>query len=294
MESTLMVINPVSGRQRIKPLLCKVADLFCRRGFKLTVFVTSGPGDAAGFVRGHCGEAMRVVCCGGDGTLNEVFAGLMDAGARLPVGYIPTGTTNDFASSLGLSKNIGKAAEAALGDRCLDIDLGRFGGARHFSYVASFGAFTNASYKTPQWLKNALGRPSYLLYGVSSIKDIRAHGAKIIADGREIEGDFIFGSVTNSTFLGGFRPFRDGVVALDDGLFELLLVRAPRSPGELQSIFDSMLKRSYGDGQVALVQAREISFEFSEPVPWTLDGEFAGELSLVSVLALRKAARIVA
>ena len=190
-------------------------------------------------------------------------------------------------------KGIAKATIVALEGQKREIDLGCFCGCKYFSYVASFGAFTNASYKTPQWLKNFLGRPSYFLYGVSSIMDIRPYSVRVIADGVEIEGEFIFGSVSNTTFLGGFKLFPNDFVSLDDGLFELLLVRAPKSPKDMQAIVDSMLKRSYNEKQVTLINAKNISFTFTESVPWTVDGEFAGEVSEVEINNLSKAIQVV-
>ena len=292
MQSTLLIINPVSGRRKIKPLLYKVVDLLCQHGCKTTIFITTGPLEATRIVKEYSHDFDRVICCGGDGTLNEIFTGLMETKSRLPVGYIPSGTTNDFANTLTLPKSIAKAALVALEGQIIDVDLGSFCTSKYFSYVASFGAFTNASYKTPQWLKNFLGRPSYFLYGVSSIIDIRPYEARIVADEREIEGEFIFGSVTNTTFLGGFKLFPVNFVGLDDGLFELLLVRAPKSPKDMQAIVDNMLKRSYNDKQVLLMKAKKISFTFTGSVPWTVDGEFAGDVSSAVIENLNKAVQI--
>ena len=293
MQSTLFIVNPVSGRRKIKPLLYKVVDLLCQHGCKTTIFITTGPLEATRIVKEYCHDFERIICCGGDGTLNEIFTGLIEAKARLPVGYIPSGTTNDFANTLKLPKSIAKATVVALEGQKRDVDLGCFNSDKYFSYVASFGAFTNASYKTPQWLKNFLGRPSYFLYGVSSIKDIRPYSARIVADEKQIEGEFIFGSVSNAIFIGGFKPFPMSFVSLDDGQFELLLVRAPKSPKDMQAIVDNMLKRSYNDKQVTLIKATKFSFTFTESVPWTLDGEFAGDVSLANIENLNKAMQVI-
>ena len=293
MQSTLLIINPVSGRRKIKPLLYKVVDMLCKHGCKTTIFITTGPLEATRIVKEYSHDFDRIICCGGDGTLNEIFTGLVEARARLPVGYIPSGTTNDFANTLKLPKSISKAAVVALEGQMSDIDLGSFSGRKYFSYVASFGAFTNASYKTPQWLKNFLGRPSYFLYGVSSIKDIRPYSARVAADDTEIEGEFIFGSVSNATYMGGFKPFPQNFVCLDDGLFELILVRVPKSPKDMQVIVDNMIKRSYNDKQVTLIKAKKFSFTFTESVPWTVDGEFAGDVAEVEIDVLSKAIQII-
>ena len=326
-ENTLLIINPVSGRKKIKPLLYKVVDLFCKHGRKTTIFITSGPREATEIVKEHSRGCERIICCGGDGTLNEIFTGLMETKTNVPVGYIPTGTTNDFAKTHNLPRNIAKAAVAALEGHIGGIDIGIFNEGKFFSYVASFGAFTKVAYKTPQWLKNFLGRPSYFLYGVSSLKDIKPVGVKVIADGKEVQGDFIFGSVTNAVYLGGFMLFPSEFVSLNDGMFELFLIRAPKSPKDLQAITESMLKRRYilttenifqnsfkvfrreqpqvapksdflfgaqnNDKQVLVLKAKKISFSFTEPVPWTVDGEFAGEEREVVIDNINKAIKIV-
>ena len=193
----------------------KVVDLLCKFGCKTTIFFTTGPLEATRIVKEYAHDFERIICCGGDGTLNEVFTGLMESGTRLPVGYIPSGTTNDFANTLKLPKSIANATVVALEGQKRDIDIGFFNDNKYFSYVASFGAFTNASYKTPQWLKNFLGRSSYFLYGVTSIVDIQPYSLKIIADDMQFEGEFIFGSVSNATYIGGFKPFPINFVSLD-------------------------------------------------------------------------------
>ena len=291
-ENILLIINPVSGRKSIQTFLYKVVDLLCRHGCKATVYITAGPGEAANIAREYSHDFDRIVCCGGDGTLNEIFTGLIDVNTQVPVGYIPAGTTNDFARTLKLPKSITKAALVAIGGNMQDIDLGMFNGGKYFSYVASFGAFTKAAYETPQWLKNFLGRSSYLLYGVSSLKDIRTYAVSITADDKQIEGEFIFGSVSNATYLGGFMRFSKDFVSLNDGLFEVLLVRTPKTPMDMQAIVDSMLKRSYANKQVLVFKAKNISFTFSESVPWTVDGEFAGDVSEAAIENLNKAVRV--
>ena len=225
--------------------------------------------------------------------MNEIFTGLMETKTNVPVGYIPTGTTNDFANTHKLQKNIAKAAVVALGGHIREIDIGIFNERKFFSYVASFGAFTKVAYKTPQWLKNFLGRPSYFLYGVSSLKDIRPFELKLDADGKEVHGDFIFGSITNSVYLGGFMQFPNDFVSVDDGLFEVFLIRTPKNPKDLHIITENMLKRRYNDKQVLVFKAKNVSFSFTKPVPWTIDGEFAGEEREVEIGNISKAIKIV-
>ena len=292
-QNILLVINPVSGRRKIKPLLYKIIDMLCKNGCKTTIFITSQRGDAISIVKDNAIGFQKIICCGGDGTLNEVFTGLNIINAQIPVGYIPTGTTNDFANTLKLPRRFVKAAMVALHGESRSLDLGSFNEGKFFTYVASFGVFTNVAYKTPQWLKNSIGRISYYLYGASILRETRAHTVKITADNKELSGDFIFGSVTNTTVLGGFFRFLQDDVCLDDGFFEVLLIRAPKTPKDLQIIFDSILKRRYNDDRVLLFKAKSLKFSFAEAVPWTVDGEFAGEVDCARIENLHKTARII-
>jgi len=259
---------------------------------KTTIFATTGRGNATELVQQYAATHDRIICCGGDGTLNEVFSALAVMDNIIPVGYIPTGTTNDMASALGLTNNVKKAMHLALYGNVRELDLGTFNNDKYFSYVASFGAFSKAANDTPQWLKNRLGRASYFFYGISEIADIRARRVKVIADGTEITGDFVYGSVSNSTVIGGLVKFPEGSIALDDGKFEVMLIKAPKGPLGLHHIVQGLINHEYNDDTVLVFTASQITFTFEESVPWTVDGEYAGENHHVHIRNMQKKAKV--
>jgi len=292
MQNILLIVNPVSGRQKARMMLFSIVNFLSQNGCKTTVFTTNAQGHATEIVREHANSHDRIICCGGDGTLNEVFSGLATMSVQIPVGYIPTGTTNDLAHALGLSSNIKRAIYLALYGKVCDLDLGTFNDNKYFSYVASFGAFSKVAYETPQWLKNRLGRASYFFYGLSEIADIRSHRVRIVADGTEIDGDFVYGGVSNSTVIGGLVKLPEGSIRLDDGKFEVMLIRTPKDPMDLHSIIQGLVNQDYSEDSVLFFTASSVEFLFEVDVPWTVDGEFAGESRIVSIGNMHKKAKI--
>jgi len=292
MQNVLLIVNPVSGRQKARMMLFSIVNFLSHNGCKTTVFTTISQGNATELVREHASKHDRIICCGGDGTLNEVFSGLATMDIKIPVGYIPTGTTNDLAHALGLSSNVKRAIYLALYGRVCDLDLGTFNEDKYFSYVASFGAFSKVAYETPQWLKNRLGRASYFFYGLSEIADIRSHRVKIVADGTEIDGDFVYGGVSNSTVIGGLVKLPEGSIRLDDGKFEVMLIKTPKDPLDLHNIIQGLVNQDYSEDSVLFFTASRVEFTFEVDVPWTIDGEFAGESRIVSIRNLQEKAQI--
>jgi len=292
MQNVLLIINPVSGRKTARMKLYEIVDFMSRNDCKTTIFTTSRKGEATEIVKTHATEYDRIVCCGGDGTLNEVFTGLTELGIQVPVGYVPTGTTNDLANALGLTSETPKALNTAIYGEKKSLDIGAFNDTQFFSYVASFGAFTKTSYATPQWMKNVMGHTSYLVYGIADIKDIRSHKTKIITDGLEISGEFVFGSVSNSTVLGGVFKFPEDSIDFSDGKFEVLLVKTPRNPRDMQSILNAILNQEYNEDTVLFFKASFLTFIFEESTPWTIDGEFAGAMEQVTIKNLHGRAEV--
>jgi len=292
MTKILLIINPVSGRQKARSILYRVIDFLCRNNCKTTVFTTSRRGDATDIVKAHAAECDRIICCGGDGTLNEIFSGLVDAGLVIPVGYIPTGTSNDIARSLGFNHTLRELLEIALYGTEQNLDIGKFNDSLYFSYVTSFGLFTKVAYETPQWLKNSMGRASYIFYGLSEIADFRPKHAWIVADGVEIQGEFVFGSVSNSTVFGGMDIFPEGSISRDDGKFEVLLVKPVKRAKDLQAILQGMILHEYNEETVIFLTASELKFSFGEEVSWTVDGEYAGEINEVNIKNMHKSAKV--
>lgn len=291
-QNTLLIINPVAGRRKANRLLDKIVDSLSQNAYEAAVFTTTRKGEAIDIVKEHAAKSQRIICCGGDGTLNEVFTGLAMADLQIPVGYIPTGTTNDFARSLKLPKNSSKVIDAAVNGPIRQHDIGAFNQNQYFSYVASFGAFTKASYSTPQWLKNMMGHAAYVFSGILSAADIHSHTLKVIADGQEIAGDFIFGSVSNSTVIAGLVKLPEADISLNDGEFEVMLIRAPKNAKELQAVVGGILRQRYDERHVHFFKASELSFSFAESTAWTIDGEYAGTLETVGIKNLHSMAQV--
>jgi len=291
-QNVLLIVNPVSGRQKSRLLVYKIVDFLSRNGCKTTIFSTIRRGNATELVREYAASHDKIICCGGDGTLNEVFSGLAAMDISIPVGYIPTGTTNDMANALGLASNTKNAIRLTMHGKVRTLDLGTFNDDKYFSYVASFGAFSKVAYETPQWLKNRLGRASYFFYGISEIADICSHRVRIVADGREIDGDFVYGSVSNSTIIGGLVKLPEDSISLDDGKFEVMLIKTPKDPLDLHSIVQGLVNQDYDDDALMFLTASQVKFTFEGAVPWTVDGEYAGENSNVIIGNLHRKASI--
>ena len=292
MKKMLFVMNPYSGMRRANRYLADIIALFNRAGYEVTVHMTGGQGDAARVVESRAKDMDIVVCCGGDGTFNETISGLLRAGADVPVGYIPAGSTNDFASSLKLPTNIMQAALDAIEGEPVAYDVGKFGD-RYFSYVASFGAFTKASYATPQNVKNAIGHMAYLLGGISELSQIKNEHVRMEIDGQVIEDDFLFGAISNSTSLAGIVSLNPELVDMADGEFEVILVRAPRNLTEITECIQAVQAQKYSCAMITFQRARCVRIYADPQMPWTLDGEREEGHECVDAVNLHHAIRLV-
>ena len=269
----LLVINPCAGTKKVVKHTAQVIEIFNRAGYEVVVHMTAGPGDAARVVRERAAGMSLVVCAGGDGTFNETVCGILESGEKVPVGYIPCGSTNDFANSLRLPTNILTAAKQIAEGEPAKYDIGQFGD-RYFSYVASFGAFTRTSYSTPQSVKNALGHMAYILTGVQELGQIRKHHLRLELEDQVIEDDFIFGAISNSTSLGGVLTLDPKQVDMGDGKFEILLVRAPENLTEISECIMATQTLNYESCAMVTFCSAERVKVFADPeMPWTLDGE---------------------
>ena len=272
MKKMLFVMNPVAGQKKANRALPEILSLFNQAGYEVIVYMTEGPGSAARAVQTWGGQVDVIVCCGGDGTMNETVTGLLRAGIKTPVGYIPAGTTNDFASSLHLSGNVLQAARDILEGTPVPLDVGRFAD-RYFSYVASFGAFTKSSYLIPQNIKNALGHTAYVLGGISELSQIHKERIRMEIDGQVIEDDFLFGAICNSTSIGGILTLDPKHVDMGDGLFEVLLVRSARSLEEIGECIRAVQSQVYNCEMITFRTAKKVKIYANPEMPWTLDGE---------------------
>ena len=291
MRKLLFIMNPFAGQKKANKVLPEILMLFTEAGFEINISMTTGPGAAAQLAAERGGMADLVVCCGGDGTLNETIAGLLDAGLDVPVGYIPSGTTNDFASSLNLSHNPIQAAKDILEGDPVAYDICKFGD-RYFCYVASFGAFTKASYAVPQTLKNALGHTAYVLGGISELSQIRNEHVRMEIDGEVVEDDFLFGAICNSTSVGGILTLPQDQVDMGDGIFEVMLIRAPRHINEIADCILAVQNQTYNCGMITFRPARAVKILADPSMAWTLDGEKADGYREIPVENLHHAVKI--
>ena len=292
MKKILFIFNPRSGKAQIRNKLMDILDIFAKAGYELSVHVTQRTGDAMEAAAAYGDRVDLVVCSGGDGTLNETISGLMKLDHIPDLGYIPAGSTNDFASSLKISKSMVKAAEAAVFGEPYPIDIGCFCGDRHFVYIAAFGAFTEVSYLTPQDKKNVLGHQAYMLEGMKSLASIKSYEMRIECDELTLEGEFIFGMITNTMSVGGFKGLVTQDVALDDGEFEVLLIRTPKTPLDLTNIINYMFLKEEPNEYVHKFRTRSLRILSEEPIDWVLDGEFGGTRREVNIINLKKRIRI--
>ena len=292
MKKLLLIVNPCAGMKRVVRHLPDIIALFTSYGYENVVYMTAGQADATRIAAERGKDVDLVVCAGGDGTFNEVVAGMLQAGLTVPLGYIPCGSTNDFANTLKLPKSVVEAARCIMTGEAAQIDIGRFG-ERYFSYVASFGAFTKTSYSTPQSVKNALGHLAYLLEGIKDIPSIRPIHVRIETEDAVLEDDYIFGAVSNSTSVGGVLTLDPHWVDIHDGIFELLLIKSPKDLLELNECIRCLSTQDYQSNAIVFGRTHRARIICREPLDWTLDGERAADVQEVTVENLHGAIRLV-
>lgn len=276
MKKLLFVFNPFSGKAQIKNHLFEIVDTMVKADYEVTVYPTQCQGDAKEKVGREAENFDLVVCSGGDGTLDETVTGLMNCTKKVPLGYIPAGSTNDFATSLGIPKDMVEAAEIAVNGVPFSCDIGNFNGD-NFVYVAAFGLFTDVSYKTSQEWKNLLGHAAYLLEGIKSLHEIPSFLMQVEFNNCCIQDEFIYGMITNSTSVGGFKGMTGNHVKLDDGVFEVTLIKKPRNPIELNEIIASLVNLVDDTNMIYSFKTGNVKFTAKKPVAWTLDGEYGGD-----------------
>lgn len=284
MKKALIIVNPIAGKRTIQNKMFSIINMLCENGFAPTVLTTLAKNDAAKYVIDYAGEYDIVICCGGDGTLNETITGMMNISERKPIGYIPCGSTNDMANTLCLSRQPIKAVETIIRGIPTKHDIGKFGEDRFFTYIASFGIFTKSSYQTPQSMKNVLGHFAYVLQGASEIGDIHTYRVRFTFDDNDIEDDFLFASISNTISFAGLFSFPQSDVNLSDGKFELLLIKKPKNIIEFNKLITSITKGNYDhNDNLMLFHTDHIIVEPKENLVWTVDGECSGELGRVVV-----------
>jgi len=292
MKKMLFILNPCAGTKKANKILVNILDIFNRADYSVNTYITAKQKDATKAVK-RLGPGMDIiVCCGGDGTFNETITGVMESGLNIPIGYIPAGSTNDFANSLQLSIDPIDAAIQIAEGTAEALDLGQFGN-RYFSYVASFGAFTKASYATPQGTKNALGHTAYMLGGIRELAQIRKIHATVELDGEILEDDYIFGAICNGTSVGGILTLDPQQVDMGDGVFEVLLAKSPRDLGEIAECISAIQKQQYNCRMLTFRSAKQVKIHTENRLDWTLDGEKASAHRDVSIINLHHAIRLI-
>ena len=281
-KKLLFIVNPRAGRSKSRSPLFDAIAVFSQAGYLVSLHKTTAPGDAAITVAREGGDYDLVVAAGGDGTLNEVISGLMKLEHRPLLGYLPQGSTNDFAASLQISGNPVMAAMSIVRNVPCQLDIGQWN-ERCFVYVASFGAFTKSSYSASQAAKNALGHFAYILEGMKDLNTLRPYRVRLTADGEVLDGEYLFGAVCNSTSIGGLMKLDPERVVLDDGKFELLLVPNPRTALDLQNLVVALLNQQYDSEGLVFRHVSSIHLETAEDLPWSLDGEYAPSAAKVNI-----------
>ncbi|MCH5249105.1 MAG: YegS/Rv2252/BmrU family lipid kinase [Lachnospiraceae bacterium] len=290
-NNMLFIYNPRAGKAQIRSNLLDIIDIFVKAGYEVTAYPTQEPGDAVKAVRERRSGYDIVVCSGGDGTLDEVVTGMMQCEERLPIGYVPAGSTNDFANSLRIPRNMIKAADVVVNGSTFGCDIGAFNNDS-FIYVAAFGLFTDVSYETKQDIKNVLGHTAYLLEGVKRLSSIKPYHMKIMYDDICLEDDYIFGMITNSDSIGGFKGITGKDVELNDGLFEVTLVRMPTIAKEMNNIMAALTDKKIESEFIKSFKTSKLTIESDEEAAWTLDGEYGGSHLKVVVENKKEALQI--
>ena len=286
-KKMLFVFNPKAGKGKIKTHLLDIVDIFSSHNYEIIIRSTQAPRDAYEKAKEYADSVDLIVCSGGDGTLDEVVTGIMEVDSSVPIGYIPAGSTNDFANSLFMPKNMIRVAEMIMAEELYHCDIGRFN-QKTFAYVAAFGLFTDVSYETDQDLKNVLGHVAYVLEGVKRLFDIKSYHMKVSSE----EDDFIVGMITNSRSVGGFKNLTGKNVDMNDGFFEVTLIVHPKNPLQLQEIMTALVMAEDNTDMIYSFKTRQLTIETDEEVPWTLDGEFGGNHSYVEIENRHKALKL--
>jgi YegS/Rv2252/BmrU family lipid kinase len=293
----LLIMNPRSGIMLAPKYLSELVERFSRAGFLTQILMTTASGDARQFAEEYGGEADVVAVSGGDGTLNEVIDGMITAGHKTEIGYIPSGSTNDFAASIGLTGSIFDCVDTIIEGNAEPFDIGCFNG-RYFSYIASFGAFTSTSYSVPQTVKNMLGHTAYILGGIKDILSIKSVHARITTDRgtpaeKVLEGDYLFGAVCNSRSVAGILKLDKKEIDMNDGLMEVFLVRMPKDLIALNEIAINMLNGTLGSNQIDFFSAGHIEVDIQPGTHWTLDGEFEEGTDHCEIRAVESAIKLI-
>ncbi len=292
-KQLLLIINPCSGKKKATKQLADIISVFNQANYTVITHITSRSGECEDAIKEYASQIELVVCCGGDGTFNETISGVLESGIDIPIGYIPAGSTNDFATTLQLSTDAVQAAKDIVEGEPIRLDVGRFA-EHYFAYIASFGIFTKTSYETPQEWKNVLGHAAYILSGIQELSQLKSHNLRFeLSSGEMVEGKFLFGAISNSTSMGGVISLSKDKVDLTDGKLELLLIHTPKDLVELTDCIISIQKKTYDSKLITFLNTSEIKVFAPEKLSWTLDGEKGPSQKEIDVKCLGKAIQLI-
>ena len=292
MKKIYFIVNPKAGKTKPNSDMYNVLSEFCGNGYETTVGFTAYKGHASDLAETAAKKGYDIIACyGGDGTLNEVATGIIRSGTDVPIGYIPAGSTNDFAESIGIPKTALAAARNIVNGVPVTLDIGAFEDS-HFTYIASFGAFSSVSYSTPQNIKNSLGHFAYVLQGLKDIGSIIPYKVKISAGNQVFSGEYIFGGIGNSKSFGGIVKLKDELVSLNDGEFEVVLVKPPKTPVDFNNIVMGTSFSDFSNPIFEFFKAKELIVESDGDFDWSLDGEFHEGRKAVHIKNLHSAIKI--
>ena len=293
-DKAAIIINPVAGKMKAKSCLYDILSPLGASGCETTVYITKCRGDAARAAREYSKSCDLIVCCGGDGTLNEVMNGILQTEKKPTLCYFPMGTTNDFGNTLGLPKTLTASTLDIPSREVMTLDAGILNDSEYFAYIASFGIFTKASYTADQTMKNYLGHLAYVLEGAKELSDLgKSYNIRLTCPEGTVDGRFIFGAVTNSTSVGGVYRLPKSKVKLDDGLFEIMLIRAPQNAIDMQLTLQMLTQNKYDGKNIIFMQSSDIRIISDSKLAWCTDGEFAGDFSRVEIRNLAGAIKLV-
>lgn len=292
-KKLLFILNPTAGKAKIKNHLCNIIDTFIKNDYEVCVHTTQAKDDAYQTTKENIDEFDLIICSGGDGTLNEVIHAYVDVKSTKPFAYIPAGTTNDFATSINLSKSPLKCAKQIMNNETISIDIGKINEVP-FAYIAAFGVFTDVSYTTPQSSKNILGHSAYVLEGMKQFMNMKEYPLKIKYDDVVIEDSFCYGMITNSMSVGGIHFFNEEDVNLNDGYFECLFIKRPNNPLDLQQLLQAFISKDLNKcSRVTIFKAKKINIQSENELSWTVDGEFAGSMKDCTIVNYQSALNII-
>lgn len=281
-KQVLLIINPNAGKGNVQRRIPYIKRDLENTGYDVDIVYTKKKVPAKEIIREYHKKADIIICCGGDGTVNDLVSSVMELEDKPEITFIPLGTVNDFARTIGLSRKRFYMPSILKKYTRRKIDIGKFN-KKYFNYVAAFGAFTKVSYVTSQKLKKYFGKWAYFIVAIKYFFKIKTYKINIDIDGKKIEKECIYGSISNSKSIGGFQWFRKRDIALDDGKFEIILINKPKHKIQyISMVFDILLKR-YQSKNFFYSQGSKIEITTEKNLSWTIDGEFGGMAKEIKV-----------